>query len=613
MEIINYQVGGQFYYKSKKVVIAKILGPETVMVEEVENNIFHSVYVEELTNVEPIKRTNKVEIRMLSDNQWQIANKRYEIIKPILSNPSNFTLLKEVAHEQGVHFSTIYRWIEKFKAVGTISSLSNSPRKVSSRSVSNEIEEIINNAIDSEYSNKKRGSINKVIRKVYLSCYDKNLVPPHSNTIRNKIKKRDQATLLEKRYGKLAAAAKFQERPNNFPGADYPLAVVQIDHSLLDIILVDNINRLPIGRPNLTLAIDVYSRMVLGFYLSFDPPGTIGTGQCIANAILPKEKILKAYNIEKRWPCWGIMSTLHMDNAKEFRGETLRRSCLEYGINIQFRPIKTPHYGGHIERLLGTFESDIHDLPGTTFSNPKDRAGYDSNANAAFTINEFEEWLTKYITTVYHLRFHDGISSSPLEKYLEGFNVENLDTQAAIQPRFTDERRLRLDFMPFFERRINQQGVKINHIQYYDDVLRKYINRVDSKGETRKYLFRYDPRDISIIYFYDPDLDNYFEIPYRNISFPKISFWEYRRIISELKKKKTKIAEREIFENYRKLEKLEAEAIEKTRRIRKSSRRADQRDRSIPTSQPSIVDTDSTDLMNKDILPFEDIDYGTFE
>ena len=59
---------------------------------------------------------------------------------------------------------------------------------------------------------------------------------------------------------------------------DYPLSVVQIDHTLVDIILVDPIDRLPIGRPYLTIAIDVYSRCIAGFILSLEAPSATWTG-----------------------------------------------------------------------------------------------------------------------------------------------------------------------------------------------------------------------------------------------------------------------------------------------------------------------------------------------
>ena len=52
----------------------------------------------------------------------------------------------------------------------------------------------------------------------------------------------------------------------------------------------------------------------------------------------------------------------------------------EYGIELIHRPVATPHYGGHIERLIGTMMGAVHLLPGTTFSDIGERGGYDSAA-----------------------------------------------------------------------------------------------------------------------------------------------------------------------------------------------------------------------------------------
>ncbi len=63
-------------------------------------------------------------------------------------------------------------------------------------------------------------------------------------------------------------------RPHGNPiQADGPLALVQMDHMRLDIEVVeDTADREPMGKPWLTVAIDVYSRAVLGFYLSILDP-----------------------------------------------------------------------------------------------------------------------------------------------------------------------------------------------------------------------------------------------------------------------------------------------------------------------------------------------------
>lgn len=67
-----------------------------------------------------------------------------------------------------------------------------------------------------------------------------------------------------------------------------PLEVVQIDHTLADIILVDQVERKPLARPWLTLAIDVTTRVVLGAYVSFDAPSVLSIGLCLDHCVRPK-------------------------------------------------------------------------------------------------------------------------------------------------------------------------------------------------------------------------------------------------------------------------------------------------------------------------------------
>lgn len=68
--------------------------------------------------------------------------------------------------------------------------------------------------------------------------------------------------VLRRRGYKEKAKNKFQPKPGRFPDVSYPLDVIQIDHTPMDIILADDKTRQAIGRPWLTVAIDVYSRMI---------------------------------------------------------------------------------------------------------------------------------------------------------------------------------------------------------------------------------------------------------------------------------------------------------------------------------------------------------------
>ena len=54
-----------------------------------------------------------------------------------------------------------------------------------------------------------------------------------------------------------------------------PLEQVQIDHTVIDLIVVDDRDRQPIGRPYLTLAIDVFTRCVIGMVVTLEAPSAV--------------------------------------------------------------------------------------------------------------------------------------------------------------------------------------------------------------------------------------------------------------------------------------------------------------------------------------------------
>ncbi|MCG7501078.1 DDE-type integrase/transposase/recombinase [Tenacibaculum sp. Mcav3-52] len=594
--------GEKVVYNDVESVIVRIVDLDTVMIEEVHSNIIRTVKIYELKPFQNFLPDKPVyEIKTLSEEKWDIAQRRYEIIEPILKVKKKRGLIQLASRENGVSVPTIYRWIKLYNDTGLVSSLlgkEKSGGKGKSRLVP-EVNDIINKTIDEVYLNSSKKSINKTIRIIHQRCMDKGVKRPHSNTIRMRIKNLSEELKLRKRYGNKEAKYKYEPHKGHFPGADYPLSVVQIDHTVVDIILVDEQNRNPYKRPSITVAIDVYSRMVLGFYLSFETPGAHGTGLCIAHSILPKDLWMKRIGVEEEWPCWGVMNTIHVDNAKEFRGEMLKKACFNYGINLEFRPPATPHWGGHVERLLGTFSKEIHNLPGTTFSDIKKRKNYNSKEKASFTLKEFEKWLTIYITKIYHNKIHSSINMSPLQKFKEGvFGNEN-QLGRGLPKKIVDERRLRLDFMPYYERSIQEYGIVINHIYYYDEVLRRYIHSVKGK-EKRKFLFRRDPRDISVVYFYDPELKEYFEIPYRNTSLPPISIWEYKDILRVLRKNKIELNEEKIFESYRELDKLEQLAVRETKKVKK-----------LPNKKKRSIFVENKNLNEfkiENIKPFDDSD-----
>ena len=617
MERLVIEIGEKVIFKNREAVIIRIVDIDQVSIQELQNNVIHTVKTSEIKNyTNSTKKLPDNNISALTEKEWDEAQRRFEIIKPILGNRKNFKLIESISIDKKIHYTTIYRWLKLYDETSVISSLLGHKKnggRGKSR-LSNEQDIIINNSINNLYLNPSKKSITKIVRDIEKNCKGKNIPIPHSNTIRKRIKSLSEEEVLKARFGKSKARDKFEPIKNSFPGADYPLSVVQIDHTKVDIILVDEHYRKAFIRPWLTIAVDVYSRMVVGFYLSFDPPGEMGTGLCIANSILSKEIWMERNHVEGEWPCWGIMSTIHVDNAREFRGNMLRKACQNYGINLEFRPVAQPHWGGHVERLLGTFSKEIHNLPGTTFSSPESRINYDSEKNASLTISEFEKWLMTYIVNVYHKRNHSGIGMSPLQKYKEGLMGSDLINGCGIPPKLLNEKRLKLDFMPYTERTIQEYGVIIDHITYYHDVLRKYIHSRESLASNspkRKFIFRRDPRDISTVYFFDPEINDYFEIPYRDTSKPAISIWEYKEAVRKLNSNNVAIDEEAIFNAYRTMEKIELKSILETKKLKRTTRYADKRN-----EQKTILVNDEIEDNPKisflDIKPFEDLDDEAF-
>lgn len=607
-------------YHNKEYRITRLIDLTSVLAENVETGELIKIEIQFLS--QPTEKSEvqpKPSIDSIPEKDWEIAEYRFSIIRPIIDCGGGRVMITKIASENKIDRSTIYRWINRYLSTGTVSSLAPSEKsggKGKSR-LDNKVELIIKSVIEDSYLTPQKKSAQKIYEEIQRKCKNAGLDAPSNQTVRNRIFTIPNIIKVKKRLGLKAAKELYSPILGNFPGANYPLSTVQIDHTLIDIILVDEENRRPVGRPWITLAIDVFSRMVLGFHISFDPPGAMGTGACISHAILPKEKWLAGKDISSEWPCWGIMKTIHLDNAREFKGSMLKKACAEYGVELEWRPVATPHWGGHIERLLGTLLREIHTLPGTTFSNTANRKNYNSVNKAALTLSELERWLTIFVCDIYHKRVHKGINMTPIEKYREGIFGSNETPGTGLPRRILDDRKIRLDFMPFIERSIQEYGVLIGNIHYYHDVLRRWINSCNEDGgkAKRKFIFKIDPRDISIVYFFDPELKEYFPVPYRNTSRSPISKWEYNAILKKLKDNgSSKVNEEEIFEAYEKMRSIEEKALNNTRsKKRKSSKRLDRKSihKDVINPKEEIGLSFKSISLSKNIKPFEDIDDGT--
>jgi putative transposase len=288
-------------------------------------------------------------------------------------------LALDLARRLEISLSTFYRLLARYSERGTVDALI--PRTTAGmtcrRRLSKTAEAIIAKEIAEFYKTRERPRISDVVDRIRAHCHKEGVKRPHENTIRARIAALPRDEVHGARYGSRSAKEKFSPITGRFE-ADHPLQTIQIDHTKVDLMLVDENSGQPIGRPWLTLAIDIFTRMVVGFYLSFDPPSATSLAICLAVSVMDKSSWLTSLGIKGEWPVQGIPEIIHVDNGKEFHSRPFETACERYAISIQHRPPRTPHYGGHIERLIGTLMGAVHALPGTTFSSVAEKNNYDS-------------------------------------------------------------------------------------------------------------------------------------------------------------------------------------------------------------------------------------------
>ena len=208
-----------------------------------------------------------------------------------------------------------------------------------------------------------------------------------------------------------------------------------------------------------------------------------------------------------------------------------------------------------------------------------------------------------FITGDYHQRIHPALNTTPIKKYEQGI-LGNKDIPGRGLPkRVEDEDRLQLDLMPAILRTIQEYGIEIDYIKYNAGVLTRFREETypDNPRKKIKFIFKRDPRDISVVYFYDPELRMYFRVPYRNTSFPPISIWEYNKVKNRLKESGEKdIDEDLIFATYERMNKVREKAAEKTKAARRDMERRKHHQRITPPKTADDIDTThkQTEQMN---------------
>jgi len=229
------------------------------------------------------------------------------------------------------------------------------------------------------------------------------------------------------RHGHQAAIRKFRSVLGAAVATE-PLQRVELDHTVLDIMVLDDETLVPLGRPTIAIAIDAFTRCVLGFCIGFEPPCTSTVSQCLKSVFLPKDGLLVLVSdIENEWDCYGHIETLVLDQALENHAHFLDRLALTQSIEILYCPRKSPWFKARIERFIGTLNSSVcHKIPGTTFSNIREKGDYNPVCQAVCTMAGLKAAIIKWIVDIYHVRRHRTLQTSPISLWRNSISSDEI-------------------------------------------------------------------------------------------------------------------------------------------------------------------------------------------
>lgn len=300
--------------------------------------------------------------------------------------------------------------------------------------------------------------------------------------------------------------------------ADFAFHRVIIDHTRLNAFAVDDEFEMVLGRPWLSLAIDVKTRAIVGWLITFIDPCTWTVGEIVRRMAMPKRP---PHAMAERYPVLRFMrgkaAEIVVDNAAEFRSFMFEAAARSAGFGIRFCPIKSPRYRAVGERAMGTINREICRLmPGSTLS-PHDarRFEHDPEAEALALLVEIEA-VANMAIAIYNTEPHDGLGGRQPALVME----QELNRNGIMN--FADLASFRIDTMKIVEdAQLTPSGLRAFGLRYHDIVAVRALlddlvplegRRKRRDDATATVDFRYDPMDIGRIHVWNRRTRKYVEL-----------------------------------------------------------------------------------------------------
>lgn len=278
----------------------------------------------------------------------------------------------------------------------------------------------------------------------------------------------------------------------------------EIDHTMLDVWVLDPVSGVPLGRPWITVIIDRMSGYILGIYISFYGPSSATVANALKVSILPKDDIVASIpEIQVRWTAMGIAELYVVDNGLEFHSRTFRRIAWELRADLLYNPVHQPWLKSAIERSMMEFNRMLP-IQGKVFAPIKNMLPADPKKSAAILFDDLCSAVIHWAVEVHPRHIHPKTLVRPIDLWDEG-------RQSAPLPMLpTNMANLELATGIATQRTIDGDGVFFQYMRYNSVELQDYCRR---NGRSFRTEVRFNPDDLGMMHVQLPKASEWIAVP----------------------------------------------------------------------------------------------------
>lgn len=275
-----------------------------------------------------------------------------------------------------------------------------------------------------------------------------------------------------------------------------PLERVEMDHTVLDLYVIDDKRGVPLGRPVITILVDAYTQYILALYIGFEGESLSRVIRAIRLALSPKGAMTTFAKTRNDWLTPGLMECLVVDNALAFQSSQLHDIANAVGFELEYGAVRQPWFKGSVERAVGSVTMMLprQGRPEKTkggIATPKDSA-----REACIMFSDLNEALIKWAVDVHPFKINVRKMSRPIDLMTEG--LKNMPAPVFVTS---------LDNLEFItslskEVTVSHTGIEFYYLNYRSIELRDLAHQQPTPSF--KTTIKYDPNDLGKVWVLNP-------------------------------------------------------------------------------------------------------------